>query len=258
MTFEDRLKERIDKINSHLCVGLDPREESITGDPLSFLNRVIDEVKDAAAAFKPNIAYFEALGVAGYQLLETVIRNIPADIPVILDAKRSDIPETQKYYARAYFERWNVSAVTLNPYLGFDSCEPFLKYEGKGVYLIAVTSNSGAADIQMKNNLEPPVFETVFKFAERARRAAHPASVGFVAGLTNLSDEVLQKIPDAPLLIPGLGAQGGDLKRLASLNRKSPVVINVSRGILYDSAAGAGFRDRAMKFKEEINHALKG
>lgn len=258
LTFEARLLERIEKTGSHLSVGLDPRPDLIDGDVHDFLRRVIDGVQDLAAVFKPNVAFFEAMGTVGYKMLDDLLREIPEDVPVILDAKRSDIPETQACYAQAYFEKWNVSAMTLNPYLGFDSCEPFLKYAGKGVYLLAVTSNAGASQIQLKKYPDGWGFEEVLKMALQAKSYGMPATIGLVVGLTNLSDEMLERIPDLPLLIPGLGAQGGDLTRLFRQNmRKAPVVVNVSRSLLYGPGTN-GFRSRAIAFKEKINDVFGG
>jgi len=162
-----------------------------------------------------------------------LLKGMPSEVPVILDAKRSDIGETQKYYAQGYFDAWDVDAVTLNPFLGYDSIEPFLDWQGKGVYLLAVTSNAGSADFQRQQLADGrSVFELVTALGARASREDRATDVGYVLGLTNASD-VLAKFPDAPLLIPGLGAQGGDLASLAAAGRSAPDVINVSRGILY-------------------------
>ena len=254
MTFQEKLNRRIEACSSRLCVGLDPRPELTKGGLADFLKRVIGESAPHTAAFKPNIAYFEALGVAGIRLLEEeVLPAIPGDIPVILDCKRSDIGETQKYYARAFFETWNVDAVTLNPWMGFDSIEPFLGYEGKGVYLLAVTSNPGSNDLQMREVDGRFLFETVADFAVRA--GGFPATAGLVAGLTNLSDEVLSRIPDVPLLVPGFGAQGGDLQRLSGQNRKAPILVNVSRGLLYKNPE-TSVAEKARSFAASIREIL--
>jgi orotidine-5'-phosphate decarboxylase len=146
--------------------------------------------------------------------------------------KRSDIGETQKRYAKAYFETLRVDAVTLNPLLGFDTLEPFLAYEDKGIYLLAVTSNPGAEELlraPMGDGRE--LHQHIQDYALRA--ADHPADVGLVMGLTNLSDELLGQVADLPLLVPGLGAQGGDLRRLEASGRRAPMLVNVSRGIQY-------------------------
>jgi orotidine-5'-phosphate decarboxylase len=252
MRYRERLQARITKTGSRLCVGLDPRPGD--GGPAAakdFLRRVIAETAGWAAAFKPNIAYFEAMGIEGIRVLEELLAEMPDDVPVILDAKRSDIGETQKYYAQGYFAGWNVDAVTLNPFLGYDSIEPFLDWQGKAVYLLAVTSNPGSADFQRQTLVDGrSVFELVTALGDRAAAEGRATDVGYVLGLTNM-EEVMRKIPDAPLLIPGLGAQGGDLAALAAAKRSAPDVINVSRGILY-AADDRGFGARARDWAEKI------
>jgi orotidine-5'-phosphate decarboxylase len=234
MRYAERLQLRIEKTGSRLCVGLDPRPG--TGGVAAareMLTQVVAECSEWAAAYKPNMAYFEAMGIEGIRLLEELLGGMPEDIPVILDAKRSDIGETQKYYAQGYFTGWNVDAVTLNPFLGYDSIEPFLDWEEKAIYLLAVTSNAGSADFQRQKLADGrSVFELVTALGERAKEEGRLTEVGYVVGLTNAA-EVLEKMPDSPLLVPGLGAQGGDLAALAAAARSAPDVINVSRGILY-------------------------
>lgn len=234
MRYAERLQQRIEKTGSRLCIGLDPRPGDGGAEAArGFLKKVIEETVDHAAAFKPNMAYFEAMGIGGIMLLEELLTDMPNEVPVILDAKRSDIGETQKYYAQGYFDRWNVDAVTLNPFLGYDSIEPFLDWEGKGVYLLAVTSNAGTADFQQQQLADGRrVYELVTRLGDRAKEEGKATDVGYVVGLTNAA-EVLEKIPDAPLLVPGLGAQGGSLDSLAKSSRSAPDVINVSRGISY-------------------------
>jgi orotidine-5'-phosphate decarboxylase len=256
MRYAERLQQRILKTGSRLCVGLDPRPaDGGAAAARDFLHRVIAETAEYAAAFKPNMAYFEAMGIEGFHLLEQLLASMPAEVPVILDAKRSDIGETQKYYARGYFGGWNVDAVTLNPFLGYDSIEPFLDWEGKGIYLLAVTSNAGSADFQRQQLADGrQVFELVTALGERAAAQGVKTDVGYVVGLTNAAD-VLRKIPDAPLLIPGLGAQGGELAPLAAAARHSPNVINVSRGILY-AGDDRSFADRARDWARIITEAV--
>lgn len=252
MRYAERLQQRIQKTGSRLCVGLDPRPgDGGAAFARNFLEQVIAETAPWAAAYKPNMAYFEAMGIEGIRLLEDLLAGMPEDVPVILDAKRSDIGETQKYYAQGYFGSWNVDAVTLNPFLGYDSIEPFLDWEGKGIYLLAVTSNPGSADFQQQKLADGrAVFELVTALGERAKEEGRATDVGYVVGLTNAAD-VLEKIPDAPLLVPGLGAQGGDLASLAAAARSAPDVINVSRGILY-AADDRGFGARAQGWAEKI------
>lgn len=256
MRFKEKLRQRIKASGSRLCVGLDPRpDEHGVGYTKDFLHRVIQETSVWAAAFKPNMAYFEAMGIGGIRILEELLETIPDEIPVILDAKRSDIGETQKYYAQGYFNGWKVDAVTLNPFLGYDSIEPFLDYPGKAVYLLAVTSNAGSADFQQQELADGrKVFELVIGLGERAKTEARQTDVGYVVGLTNAAD-VLPKMPDEPLLIPGLGAQGGDLSSLSAARRTAPDVINVSRGILY-AQDESGFRARAESWAEKISAGI--
>lgn len=255
MRYAERLRQRIDKTGSRLCVGLDPRPgDGGAGAAKDFLQRVIAETAAWAAAFKPNMAYFEAMGIEGIRVLEELLAEVPPEVPVILDAKRSDIGETQKYYAQGYFGGWNVDAVTLNPFLGYDSIEPFLGWEGKGVYLLAVTSNPGSADFQRQTLADGrAVFELVTALGERAKEEGRATDVGYVVGLTH-AEGVLERMPDAPLLVPGLGAQGGDLASLAAAGRTAPDVINVSRGILY-AADDRGFGARARDWSETIARA---
>ncbi|MGI9241167.1 MAG: orotidine-5'-phosphate decarboxylase [Verrucomicrobiales bacterium] len=257
MTYSEKLRGRILKTGSHLCVGIDPRPDQMEGDLEETLNRLVDETANYAACFKPNIAYFEALGSEGYALLERLIDRIPDEIPVLLDAKRGDIGATQEYYARAYFDRMDVDAVTLNAFMGFDAIEPFLKYEQRAVYLLAVTSNAGSADIELqKTESGRYVFELVQDMAQRGSDAGLPGEVGLVVGLTNASEEVISRIDDVPLLLPGLGAQGGDVALLAGQSRQAPMLINVSRGVLFPGD-GKSFAEAAEGFVAAINSACK-
>jgi orotidine 5'-phosphate decarboxylase subfamily 2 len=235
MTYSEKLSARIAASGSGLCVGLDVRANS-ADHARALIRDVVDQTATYAAAFKPNAAYFEAMGWQGVKLLEELRGMIPSDIPMILDVKRGDIGETQRYYAKACFDVIGADAVTLNPFMGRDTIEPFLEYADKGLYLLAVTSNPGAKDIEMQRVLgsgfsvqgsERHVFELVCDMLQGAPQA------GLVVGLTNASGDILSRIPDVPLLIPGLGAQGGDVEALRAAKRKAPNVVIVSRGILY-------------------------
>ncbi|MGY8640454.1 MAG: orotidine-5'-phosphate decarboxylase [Verrucomicrobiales bacterium] len=259
MTYREKLMNRITSSGSRLCVGIDPRPSvhADVADVRRTCVKLIDETAQYAAAFKPNIAYFEAMGVEGYKLLEELLGQIwSTRVPVILDAKRGDIGTTQEHYAEAYFGKWDVDAVTLSPYMGYDSVEPFLGFPGKGVYLLGVTSNKGAADIETQ------------ELAGKERRQVHqlvgdmamkePDQIGLVVGLTNASEPVLKTIPDVPLLIPGLGAQGGDLSALANEKaRKAPWVVNVSRGILYNEPERS-FAEKAEDYANQITDVIAG
>lgn len=251
-TYSEKLSARIQLVGSGLCVGLDPRPERVEGglsEVEAHLKRVIDETQELAAAFKPNLAYFEAMGIPGLEMIERVLDYIPDEVPTVLDAKRSDIGETQKYYAKAYFQNYGVDAVTLNPFMGLDSLEPFLGYEGKAVYLLALTSNAGSGDFMRKEVEGRPMYLHVADLAERGKDYA--TDIGFVMGLTNLGAEEVSAFPDYPLLIPGLGAQGGDLSALqAGEKRKAPNLINASRSILFPE--GKTHHQAALEMKEMI------
>lgn len=250
MTYREKLEKRIAATGSNLCIGLDVRATAADDATKNGIISFINETAPYAAAFKPNSAYFEALGWRGMQMLEEVLKAVPSDIPIVLDVKRGDIGETQAYYAKAAFEQMNVDAVTLNPYMGRDTLEPFLKHRDRGLYLLGVTSNPGAADIELQKTGERQVFELV---ADMTRASPQ---VGLVLGLTNASAEVLPHIPDVPLLIPGLGAQGGDLAALKGSARKAPLLVNVSRGILYHGEQGHSYAEVANRWRDAIAEAL--
>ncbi len=258
LTFAEKLNVRIRQTGSALCVGLDPRPvmDDISSMP-ALLRKVVEETAPYAAAFKPNIAYFEAMGLQGLHILEDLLKDMPKDVPIVLDAKRGDIGETQKYYAQAYFERWGVDAVTLSPFMGYDTLEPFLDYEGKGIYLLTVTSNPGSADIERKELADGrKVYELVGDMVRRSVAEGRKTSVGMVVGLTNADADILARVPDAPMLIPGLGAQGGDLSSLSGSGRVAPPLINVSRGIMYQNPE-LSYAEKASNFAQKIREALK-
>jgi orotidine-5'-phosphate decarboxylase len=249
MSFREKLEARIAATGSHLCVGLDVRADAADEKTKRWIIQVIEETAAYAAAFKPNSAYFEALGWQGMRMLQQVLKEVPKDIPVIFDVKRGDIGETQAYYAKACFEEFGVDAVTLNPYMGRDTLEPFLKYKDKGLYLLGVTSNAGAVDIELKKAGRKHVFEIV------ADMTTASPQTGLVVGLTNASKDVMKRIPDVPLLIPGLGAQGGDLDAMKGGKRKAPLLVNVSRGILYADEE-TPFACKAKTWMEKIESSL--
>lgn len=257
MKFSEKLHARIRETRSALCVGLDPRPHTDNMHQLAaWLRQVVEETAPYAAAYKPNIAYFEAMGLPGLKLLEDLLPDMPSDIPVILDAKRGDIGETQKYYAQAYFDRWDVDAVTLNPFMGYDILAPFLDRPGKAVYLLAVTSNEGSADIERQTLANGrKVYQLVGDMVQRAKQEEAQTEIGMVLGLTNASGEILEELPDAPLLIPGLGAQGGELDALSGGTRQAPNVVNVSRGILYRNPE-LTYAQKAQRYAEQIRNAF--
>ncbi|GAA5148606.1 MAG: orotidine-5'-phosphate decarboxylase [Verrucomicrobiota bacterium] len=250
MTFREKLEKRIATTGSNLCVGLDVRMDQADETTKRFIIKVIEETAPHAAAFKPNSAYYEAMGWKGMRILSQVLKEIPKDIPIIFDVKRGDIGETQGYYAKSAYDSYGVDAVTLNAYMGKDTLEPFLKYPDKGIYLLGVTSNPGAVDVELQPTGNRKVFELVADMTQASKQ------VGLVIGLTNAAEDVLHRTPDVPLLIPGLGAQGGDLSSLKGSGRKAPVLVNVSRGIMYHQEERSGFATVAADWKLRIQEAL--
>jgi orotidine 5'-phosphate decarboxylase subfamily 2 len=249
LSYREKLERRIAATGSHLCVGLDVRAESADEATKRHIIEIITQTAPFAAAFKPNSAYFEALGWQGMRLLTEVLKAVPDDIPIILDVKRGDIGETQGYYAKACFDQLGADAVTLNAYMGRDTLEPFLQYQDKGIYLLGVTSNPGAADIELQRIGDRQVFELVADMTQASDQ------VGLVIGLTNASHDVLRRTPDVPLLIPGLGAQGGDVDALKGCGRKAPILVNVSRGILY-AEPDKPYASKAKAWMEKLSEVL--
>jgi uridine monophosphate synthetase len=235
MTFFDRLAEAARRNNSLLCVGLDPMSERLMpGEDLyGFGQRVVDATADLVCAFKPNFAFYEAAGLAGLDALQRTVDYIhqAAGVLVILDAKRGDIGSTAQAYARAAFEVWGADALTVNPYLGGDSVAPFTAFADRGAFVLCHTSNPGAVDLQTLPVEGRPLYEVV---AEKAGAwgtglvvgATYPAALARVRALA----------PEAWILLPGVGAQGGDLEAALAAGLRADglgVVVNSSRGIIY-------------------------
>jgi len=274
-SFIHQWQEAVERNNSALCVGLDPEPSRFpapwTNDPLrlfDFCAAIVDATADLVCAYKPQIAYFAALG-AESQLEHLIahIRKVAPDVPVILDAKRGDIGATAEQYAREAFVRFNADALTISPYMGFDSVEPYLRYPERGLFVLCRTSNPGGADLQTLPIASATAgasahigFELLF---ERVARLAahdwnHHGQNGLVAGATNPADieRIRAVAPEAPLLIPGIGAQGGDLAATVRAAR-SHFLINASRSVLYASS-GRDFVDaarrEARRLRDAINH----
>jgi uridine monophosphate synthetase len=235
MGFYRWLEESARRNNSLLCVGLDPRPESLAqGDDLfRFNQRIIDSTRDLVCAYKPNFAFYESAGPAGLEALGRTIAYVheTAGVPVILDAKRGDIGSTAEAYARAAFEVWGADALTVNPYLGSDSVRPFTAYAERGVFLLCHTSNPGATDLQALPCPDRPLYEVV---AEKGSAWG----TGLVVGATY--PEALARIralaPEAWILLPGVGAQGGDLEAALAAGLRADglgIVVNASRGVIY-------------------------
>jgi orotidine-5'-phosphate decarboxylase len=207
MKFVDKLLDASRKNKSWLCIGLDPDPELMPPIDVSQFNKdIIEATSDLVCAYKPNLAFYEALGTEGFTILEKTIRDVPDDVPVIADAKRGDIGNTARAYARALFSVLGFDAATVNPYLGFDSIEPFIAYQDKGVFIVCRTSNKGAADFQNLSTNGVPLYGVVARKAEEWNTYGN---IGLVVGATY--PEGLKKVrsicPEMPLLIPGIGAQ---------------------------------------------------
>jgi len=262
VSFLERLKAAARRNDSWLCVGLDPDPDVLpSGVALdSFLRGIVEATRDHVCCYKPNLAFFEALGVDGYLALRTLLKALPADIPVLVDAKRGDTPQTMRAYARAIFDELGADAVTLNPYMGGDSLAPFFDYADRGVFVLCKTSNPGAGDLQDLVVDGEPLFLHVVR---RAVSWDKHGTLGLVVGATYPSDvaAVRQLAPDAPILLPGVGAQAGDLERSvqAALDRQGGgALVNVSRSLLYASRGSdwqAAARAEAERVRAAINLA---
>ena len=259
MKFIDKLLNASRKNKSWLCIGLDPDPELMPGvDVLQFNKAIIEATSDLVCAYKPNLAFYEALGTEGLAILEKTVKYIPGDIPVIGDAKRGDIGNTARAYARALFSVLGFDAATVNPYLGFDSIEPFTSYQDKGVFILCRTSNRGATDFQNLHTDVIPLYEAV---AQKAKEWNIYGNIGLVVGATY--PEELKKVrsicPEMPLLIPGIGAQGGDLASAVGCGvdaQGEKAIINVSRQVLYASKEkdfAQAARNMAEKIRKQIN-----
>ena len=242
----DQLFEQIREKRSFLCVGLDTDIQKIpkflldTTDPVfAFNKKIIDATADLTIAYKPNIAFYESLGVQGWASLEKTVNYIRSEYPgifIIADAKRGDIGNTSAMYARAFFDKMDFDAVTVAPYMGEDSVKPFLTFLDKWVILLALTSNKGAFDFQFLKNEEngEQLFETVLK---KSQEWATTDTMMYVVGATKAEKlkEIREIVPEHFLLVPGVGAQGGSLREVAEngMNDKCGLLVNSSRQILY-------------------------
>jgi len=234
-----------EKNKSMLCVGLDLDQKRLPQDYATtikgwydFAIGIIEATKDIVCAYKPNLAFFEERGPEGVSLLEKIIQRIPDDIIVIADGKRGDIGNTAAHYARASFERLKADWVTINPYMGYDSIRPFLDHQGKGAFILCLTSNPGSRDFQLMHVVNKPIYMYV---AEKVAYWNKEDNLGLVVGATHPEQlaEIRKVVGDMPILIPGVGAQGGDLEKavIAGTDHfKHPAIINVSRSVLYASS----------------------
>jgi len=256
---------------SFLCVGLDSEIEKIPSfllkaeDPVfEFNKRIIDSTAKYTVAYKLNLAFYECNGIKGWKSLGSTLSYIRKTYPgimVIADAKRGDIGNTSKMYAKAFFENYDFDAVTVAPYMGEDSVTPFLSYPGKWVILLALTSNKGADDFQYHNEDGIKLFERVLSLS---KNWGNPGNMMYVVGATRaeMLKEIRQIVPDHFLLVPGVGAQGGSLKEVAKygLNNNCGLLVNSSRGIIFadnspDFALVAG--QKAQQLQEEMETYLR-
>ena len=258
-TFFEKLDQRAREIDSLLCVGLDPHPEDLpeqTGAAAKeFCLRLIEATKDYALAYKPNAAFFEALGAEGWEALQAVIRAVPEGIPVVLDAKRGDISSTAQAYARSAFETMGADAITLSPYLGYDSLTPFMQDPEKGIFLLCKTSNPGSVDLQdLPLGGHYRLMMVYEKIAGLATEWGTNDNLGLVVGATfpDALRRVRELAPQQWFLAPGLGAQGADLKAAMQAGLRQDglgLLINVSRGISRASDPREAARELVERFR---------
>lgn len=259
MGFWSKLESSIIARDTLLCVGLDPYPERIPSRYRSvgeFNRAIIDATADLACVYKPNVAFYEALGETGMDALRETLAYVPEGMPVLLDAKRNDISSTADAYARAVYDVLGVDAVTLNPYLGWDGVRPFMAHEDRGVFLLCKTSNPSAGEIQDWSQGGEPLYRHV---ARLAGGWAGGREIGLVIGATypDAIADIRDELPNAWFLVPGVGAQGGELEMVLAAGLRPDgmgLIINSSRGILYADDPTAAARD----LRDQINRARRG
>ncbi len=262
------LIQQIKEKKSFLCVGLDTDEKKIPAhlldrkNPLFEFNKeIIDATAPYCVAYKPNLAFYEAHGLKGMEVFEQTIQYLKENYPrhfVIADAKRGDIGNTSKMYARTFFEEYQVDALTVAPYMGEDSVTPFMEYEDKWVILLALTSNKGSFDFQLtKDENGEQLFEKVIK---RSQQWGNEDNMMYVVGATRgkMFEDIRRIAPDHFLLVPGVGAQGGSLEEVCKygMTKDCGLLVNSSRGIIYASA-GEDFDQAAAKAAHELQKEME-
>lgn len=267
----DRLQlfEKIKSKGSYLCVGLDtdirkiPEHLRSSGDPMfEFNKQIIDATHAHCVAYKPNIAFYESMGSAGWQSLERTLNYIPDGIFTIADAKRGDIGNTSSLYARAFFEQMNFDAITVTPYMGSDSVRPFLQFADKWVILLACTSNPGSNDFQLIESRDSGrlLFEEVI-VQSKQWEGASPDNLMFVAGATapDRIERVRNLAPEHFLLVPGVGAQGGNLEMVSKvgMNAQCGLLVNATRSVIYASG-GRDFATAASMEARKLQNEMTG
>ena len=265
------LSQQIKIKESFLCVGLDidlskiPTHILNEKDPIFvFSKSIIDATHKYAVAYKPNLAFFEAYGIKGWKAFGKTIDYINKNYPnhfIIADAKRGDIGNTSGRYAKAFFENYGVDAVTISPYMGRDSIEPFLSYKDKYAVLLTLTSNEGSRDFQYIEQKGVPVYEKVLRLSTKFQNSH---KLMYVVGATKSENlkSIRNIVPDSFLLIPGVGAQGGNLKEVVQngINSNCGLIVNSSRGIIYASRGNDFFEkaaEKAFELQNEMSEYLK-
>lgn len=255
---------QIRRKKSFLCVGLDTEWSKIpahlleTEDPIFEFNKaIIDATRDLCVAYKPNLAFYEAHGPQGWQSLQKTIAHIGEEHFTIADAKRGDIGNTSRLYAQTFFETYTFDSVTVAPYMGADSVQPFLDFPNKWVILLALTSNEGSSDFQLGlQDQSMPLYEKVMR---KAMNWGNPENLMFVVGATHPDKfaDIRRIAPDHFLLVPGVGTQGGDLEALCKfgLNADIGLLVNASRGIIY-AGTGLDFAEKARSAAMEIQQQM--
>jgi orotidine-5'-phosphate decarboxylase len=253
MSFTQRLRQIQIKQNSLLCIGLDVDEgkipvhlKTMIHPALEFNRQIIEATHDLVCAYKPNLAFYEAMGEIGISTLQETLKLVPKSVLTIGDGKRGDIGNTAERYAKSLFDDFGFDSVTLNPYMGFDSVEPFLTNPEKGVFILALTSNSGSKDFQRLKVGIKPLYEKVVLTAKKWNKNQN---IGLVVGATHPRElkQIRKIVPEMPILIPGIGKQGGDLKAALHYgcdNHGQLAIINASRSIIYASS-GKDFAEAA-------------
>jgi orotidine-5'-phosphate decarboxylase len=258
---------QIRKKSSYLCVGLDtdlkkiPQHLLATADPVfEFNKQIIDATYHCAVAYKPNIAFYEALGPKGWESLQKTLDYIPKDIFTIADAKRGDIGNTSALYARAFFEQMNFDSITVAPYMGSDSVKPFLEFPNKWVILLAHTSNPGSKDFQLLKSAGSgrKLYEEVLL---RSQTWGTPEQLMYVVGATqaNKMEQIRKLAPEHFFLVPGIGAQGGDLEMTSryGMNAQCGLLVNSARAIIYAST-DKDFATVAKREAEKVRDEMSG
>ncbi|WP_291861529.1 orotidine-5'-phosphate decarboxylase [Marinilabilia sp.] len=258
--------EQIKKKQSFLCVGLDSDINKIphflydTTDPVFAFNKeIIDATHDLTVAYKPNLAFYESMGVSGWNTLEKTVNYIRYNYPdifIIADAKRGDIGNTSSLYAKAFFDAMDFDAVTVAPYMGEDSVKPFLTYVGKYVILLALTSNKGASDFQYMKENDERLFEKVIN---TSKQWGDEENMMYVVGATRaeMLQDIRKSAPKHFLLVPGVGAQGGSLAEVArnGMNEQCGLLVNSSRGIIF-AGNGEDFAQKARAAASEVQQEM--